>query len=173
MLTICRYFLIGLPVLTPHLLEQIPSGALNGVLTFVGVAGLFDCQLWERLQCLLKLPSAFNPRYAGLDWTKVHFFTFLQVLFLVLFWLANIYVSFFVVPVLLCTTVAVRRYVMPTWFTEEELAQVRQHALSSAFTLPSALVAALALCCSGRLIELKRMCVRTCLLCLCALTVRL
>eukprot|EP01044_Picomonas_judraskeda_P034523 COSAG03_NODE_14358_length_467_cov_0.839674_2_plen_58_part_01 len=57
------------------------------------------------------------------------------------------------VPVLLCTTVAVRRYVMPTWFTEEELEQVRQHALSSAFTLPSALVAALALCCSGRLIE--------------------
>eukprot|EP01043_Picozoa_sp_COSAG02_P129868 COSAG02_NODE_67487_length_253_cov_0.474026_1_plen_63_part_10 len=41
---------------------------------------------------------------------------------------------------------------MPTWFTEEELEQVRQHALSSAFTLPSALVAALALCCSGRLI---------------------
>ena len=118
------YLLIGLPVLTPHLLEQIPSGALNGVLTFVGVAGLFDCQLWERLQCLFKAPSSFNSRYAGLDWKKVHFFTFLQVLFLVLFWLANLYISFFVVPLLLCTTVAVRRYVMESWFTDAELEQV-------------------------------------------------
>eukprot|EP01050_Picozoa_sp_SAG11_P008122 SAG11_NODE_700_length_7673_cov_7.359255_5_plen_89_part_00 len=58
------YLLIGLPVLTPKLLKQIPLGALNGVLTFVGVAGLFDCQLWERLLCLLRLPSAFHKRCA-------------------------------------------------------------------------------------------------------------
>ena len=117
------------------MLERIPSGALNGVLTFVGVAGLFDCQLWERLQCLFKAPSAFNSRYAGLDWKKVHFFTFMQVLFLVLFWLANIYISFFVVPVLLCTTVAVRRYVMVSWFTEAELEQVTASILVDSIAL--------------------------------------
>lgn len=118
------YLLIGLPVLTPHLLEQIPSGALNGVLTFVGVAGLFDCQLWERLQCLLRSPDAFHGRYEGIAWQKVHLFTGMQVGFLVLFWAANLNISFFCVPVLLVVTVLTRVYAMPYMFTEAELDQL-------------------------------------------------
>ena len=118
------YLLIGLPVAAPHLLAQIPKGALNGVLTFVGVAGLLDCQLWERLQCVLRHPSAFHARYHGMDWRKVHLFTFLQLFFLATFWVANVKISFFLVPPLIVTTVFVRRWAIPSLFTEAELEQL-------------------------------------------------
>ena len=118
------YLLIGLPVLAPHLLEKIPSGALNGVLTFVGVAGLLDCQLWERILCLIRHPSAFHSRYEGLPWWKVHTFTCLQLGFLAIFWVGNTLISFFVVPALIVTTVFVRRWFIPSLFTTAELDQL-------------------------------------------------
>eukprot|EP01052_Picozoa_sp_SAG31_P005804 SAG31_NODE_260_length_18915_cov_3.432823_7_plen_647_part_00 len=117
------YFMIGLPVFLPSLLNKIPLGALNGVLAFVGVAGLLDCQLFERLLCLLRHPSEFHKRYAGLPAAKVHLFTMFQIFFFVAFWVAN-HFSFFCVPFLIVTAVFTRRFFIPTLFTQEQLDQL-------------------------------------------------
>eukprot|EP01052_Picozoa_sp_SAG31_P016970 SAG31_NODE_1143_length_9694_cov_5.541011_7_plen_115_part_00 len=57
--------MIGLPIFTPQFLQAIPAAALNGVLIFVGVSGLFDLQLWERVQLLYHHPQNFSSRYNG------------------------------------------------------------------------------------------------------------
>ena len=93
------------------------------MLTFVGVAGLFDCQLYERLQCVLRHPSEFHSRYHNMDWKKVHLFTFLQVFFFAAFWFAN-HFSFFFVPLLIVTAVFTRRWFIPSLFTVAELEQL-------------------------------------------------
>ena len=48
----------------------------------------------------------------------------LQVSFLALFWIANLKISFFVVPLLIVTTVFVRRWAIPSLFTAAELSQL-------------------------------------------------
>lgn len=103
------------------------QGALNGVLTFVGVAGLLDCQLYERLQCLLRHPSAFHARYHGLSWQKVHLFTAFQLFFFGSFHLVPLAFTaggFFAVPPLIVVAVFFRRWVVPEFFTEAELDQL-------------------------------------------------
>ena len=36
------YAIVSVPIFTPHLLEMILAAALNGVLIFVGAAGVLD-----------------------------------------------------------------------------------------------------------------------------------
>ena len=79
------YLLIGLSLVGfPHVVELIPIAAVNGILIVVGVAGLFGCQLWQRLWLLLTPSQCYDhgptTPYTNAPAPKMHLFTFLQVL---------------------------------------------------------------------------------------------
>ena len=57
------YLLIGMPLLAPVLISVIPEGAIDGILVFVGIAGLFGCELWDRLNCLFSHRVHFPAKY--------------------------------------------------------------------------------------------------------------
>lgn len=55
------YFMIGLPLLAPSLLQSVPKAAVFGTLIFVGIDGIQSTQLYER--CLLMFTDArFVPK---------------------------------------------------------------------------------------------------------------
>ena len=56
------YALIGLPLLTPSVLELIPNAAIYGVLAFVGLEGIVQTALWKRLWLVITPPSEFPPQ---------------------------------------------------------------------------------------------------------------
>lgn len=47
------YLGIGVPLLLPWLVHLMPHAAIDGVLTYVGVEGILETQLWERLLLLV------------------------------------------------------------------------------------------------------------------------
>ena len=87
------YLLIGMPVFVPKVMTYVPDGAVDGVLTFVGVAGIIsDNQLWERIVCLLTVPANFPSVVRPLrkKWWKVHLYTIIQLTLLALAWGVNL-----------------------------------------------------------------------------------
>ena len=55
--------MLGLPLLAPAVLGLIPRAAINGVLIYVGMAGILSTSLWTR-GCLLISPRASFPQVA-------------------------------------------------------------------------------------------------------------
>eukprot|EP01063_Lacrimia_lanifica_P028716 TRINITY_DN4241_c0_g3_i1.p1 TRINITY_DN4241_c0_g3~~TRINITY_DN4241_c0_g3_i1.p1 ORF type:complete len:571 (+),score=203.23 TRINITY_DN4241_c0_g3_i1:61-1773(+) len=112
------YFLIGLPLLTPSALETLPKACSSGILLFVGVAGLTDTQLYERLKCLLKHPDNFPQAFQAVPWTVLHAFTAVQVLILGVAWAVNLSPAALLFSVIVVMIVPFRRFVIPTMFSE-------------------------------------------------------
>lgn len=138
------YMMIGVVLLFPfgrEAIEHIPEAAVDGILIFVGVSGLFDCHLWARLKLLpvLAPPSgqaAAKPEMAPsspapqtIPLRRMHLFTCIQVLSLAFAWLLNglamgyTSLSFLglLFPIIILLLVPFRIYVMPRIFTVEEL----------------------------------------------------
>ena len=70
------YLLIGVPLFAPKLIAVLPTGAIDGILVFVGVAGLFECQLWTRIKLLFREPSQFGsaPFARGVRPWRMHLY---------------------------------------------------------------------------------------------------
>ena len=115
-------------------IESIPNAAVDGILIFVGVAGLFECQLWVRAGLLLTDSRSYP---AGMMYTKplpakIHLFTFIQFICLGFAWLLNglamsnprlspLGLCF---PIIIMLLVPFRIYVMPQIFNVDELHQL-------------------------------------------------
>jgi len=115
------YFLIGLPVLAPAVLTVIPQAAISGILIFVGVAGLFDCELWTRIICLLRTTENFPKKFAGLELSRIHLFTAIQLGLLAICWAVNLSPAGLLFSLCVVSIVPFRVYVMPKIFSDEEL----------------------------------------------------
>eukprot|EP00913_Durusdinium_trenchii_P034638 g32404.t1 len=90
------YFLIGLPLLMPTLLQSVPKAAVFGTLIFVGIDGIQSTQLYER--CLLMLT---DPRFVPKRMVNYYFGLYFPLFFISL--------------------APFRRYLIPCIFSERDL----------------------------------------------------
>ena len=98
-----------------------------------GVAGLFECELWERILLLLRPPSAFpaEKSYCQVPWWKMHLFTLLQILCLAVAWGVNLSPAGLLFSVIIVLLVPFRALVVPrpvVRTTSRRPAAHRQHA---------------------------------------------
>ena len=121
------YAMIGAALFVPSVIELIPFGAVDGILTFVGVAGLLECQLWERILLLLRAPSEFpaydkhkTPYVGGVRPLKMHAYTCIQLLLLAGCWAVNLSPAGLAFSLVVLSLVPFRTYVIPCCFTKRE-----------------------------------------------------
>ena len=121
------YALIGLPLLTPSVLELIPNAAIYGVLAFVGLEGIVQTALWKRLWLMITPPSEFPPQLRSLRPARVHLYTLIQLLAFAGCWVMNLFpnvlggaIGLFV-SLLIVSLVPLRELVIPRVFSEAEL----------------------------------------------------
>ncbi|XP_051525672.1 electrogenic sodium bicarbonate cotransporter 1-like isoform X1 [Myxocyprinus asiaticus] len=105
------FILTGLSVFMSPILKFIPMPVLYGVFLYMGVASLNGVQFMDRLKLLL-MPAKHQPdliylRHVPLR--KVHLFTFVQLLCLVLLWVLKSTVAAIIFPVMILALVAVRK----------------------------------------------------------------
>lgn len=117
------YFLIGAVLLCPAIIETLPLATIDAILFFVGVAGLFECELWERLLLLCRHPKTFpiDKKYTKVSWKKMHGYTLLQIFLLGIAWAVQLSPAGLLFSVLICMLVPFRIWVVPLLFTPHEL----------------------------------------------------
>ena len=122
------YLLIGLTLTVPSVLTAIPDGAVNGILTYVGLAGLFvDNDLYTRMWLLFGSPTPkqrkelpFTDERVVSRW-KMHQFTAIQVLLIGASWGIKVSPAGLAFPIVVCCFVPIRAYLLPMLFSEAEL----------------------------------------------------
>eukprot|EP00808_Paulinella_micropora_P028127 g27840.t1 len=108
-----------------RILEVVPMGVVDGILTFVGVFGLLHNrnQFVERLLLLLT-PSENSRAYVtfrGVSHNKIHAFTLIQLICFIGCWLLVKSPAGLFFPFLILLLVPLRNRLLPCWFTDEEL----------------------------------------------------
>eukprot|EP01059_Diplonema_ambulator_P015316 TRINITY_DN26425_c0_g1_i1.p1 TRINITY_DN26425_c0_g1~~TRINITY_DN26425_c0_g1_i1.p1 ORF type:complete len:555 (+),score=153.62 TRINITY_DN26425_c0_g1_i1:34-1665(+) len=125
------YLLIGIPVTIPSVLEKIPKACIDGILVYVGVAGLLDTQLWARVVCYLRPHAAFPSPFNELPMAVVHKYTTIQLLLLAVCWGVNLSPAALLFSVIVVSIVPFREHIVPMIFTDPEVLHVldSEHAL--------------------------------------------
>eukprot|EP01060_Flectonema_neradi_P024369 TRINITY_DN3312_c0_g1_i3.p1 TRINITY_DN3312_c0_g1~~TRINITY_DN3312_c0_g1_i3.p1 ORF type:complete len:552 (+),score=62.18 TRINITY_DN3312_c0_g1_i3:35-1690(+) len=113
------YLMIGIPTTIPSVLEKIPKACIDGILIFVGVAGLLDTQLYERLGCFFKTASTMPARYSSIAVSDVHKWTLSQLFLLALCWGVNLSPAALLFSVIVVSIVPTRKYLIPSLFSTE------------------------------------------------------
>lgn len=115
--------LSGLSVLFTSVLSVIPMPVLYGVFLYMGVAALKGMQLVDRV-LLVFMPSKYQPDHMYLRHVpikRVHLFTFMQIVCLVVLWVIKTIKSVSIVfPIMVLATCFVRK-AMDRVFTQREL----------------------------------------------------
>ena len=85
------YFLIGLPLLAPSLLEHVPKAAVFGTLIFVGIDGIQSTQLYERILLMVTDPRFFPKTgpFANVPLSSLHLYTLIQIALVAACWMVN------------------------------------------------------------------------------------
>ena len=135
------YALCFLGLVVPAVLERWPVGVVNGILTFVGLQGILPGtgnQLIDRCVLLITAPSEFatllsDPNdnnnhhritapYLHLPWYRIHMYTFVQLACLAACWGMRFTGPFSLAfPLVIVGFVPLRLYLLPKFFTKEEL----------------------------------------------------
>lgn len=122
------YVLCFMGLVLPSVLELCPEGVVNGILTFVGLQGILPGtgnQLIDRVVLLVTSPSEFpesTAPYAKLPWHRIHLYTLVQLLCLGACWGMRFTGPFSLAfPLVIVGFVPLRLYVLPRYFTAEEL----------------------------------------------------
>uniref|UniRef100_UPI00398E4248 electrogenic sodium bicarbonate cotransporter 1-like n=1 Tax=Pristiophorus japonicus TaxID=55135 RepID=UPI00398E4248 len=105
------FILIGLSLFLAPILKYVPMPVLYGIFLYMGVSALSSVQFMDRLK-LLFTPPKHQPdlmylRHVPLR--RVHLFTLLQVLCLVLLWVLKSTAAAIIFPVMLLALVGVRK----------------------------------------------------------------
>ena len=116
------YLGIGLPILAPRLVQALPEAAIAGVLAYVGVEGITETQLWERILLLFSPPEHRPPRLTSLSTTEIASYTTVQLALLALCWVINLSPAGLCVAFVIVALVPLREHVLPLLFTEAALA---------------------------------------------------
>ncbi|UYV73777.1 SLC4A7 [Cordylochernes scorpioides] len=117
------FALVGLSVFFTPVLQLIPMPVLFGVFLYMGISSIKDSQFYDRILIIL-MPQKYQPDYAFLrhvpTW-RVHLFTFIQTLCLLLLWAIKSYKSTSILfPLMLVVMILVRKC-LECVFTRDEL----------------------------------------------------
>jgi len=112
-------------ILILNTLKIIPVPVLYGVFLFMGVAALSTNQFWLRFTMLFMQPSKYPQTEAFAKYLKpkrIHLYTAFQIfLFVSLMVFRSIKVIAIAFPIIIKACIPIRMYVLPYFFTEEEL----------------------------------------------------
>ncbi|KAM4622557.1 band 3 anion transport protein isoform 2-T2 [Discoglossus pictus] len=115
--------LVGLSILMEPVLTLIPLAVLFGIFLYMGVTSLIGIQLFDRILLSLK-PPKYHPKEPFVTRVKtwrMHIFTLIQVLCLVLLWIVKSTPASLALPFILILTVPLRRFLLPVMFSNLEL----------------------------------------------------
>ncbi|XP_014811206.1 PREDICTED: electroneutral sodium bicarbonate exchanger 1 isoform X5 [Calidris pugnax] len=116
------FVLMGCSVFLTSVLKFIPMPVLYGVFLYMGVSSLRGIQFFDRLK-LFWMPAKHQPDFIYLRHVplrKVHFFTMIQLICLVLLWAIKVSRAAIVFPMMVLALVFVRK-VMDFCFSKREL----------------------------------------------------
>ncbi|KAM7101338.1 anion exchange protein 4 [Ciconia maguari] len=105
------FVLMAVSVFMAPILKHIPMPVLYGVFLHMGVAALNSIQLMDRVRLLL-MPAKHQPDLAYLRHVpllRVHLFTVIQLLCLVLLWVLKSTMAAIIFPVMLLALVGIRK----------------------------------------------------------------
>ncbi|XP_068022513.1 band 3 anion transport protein isoform X3 [Melanerpes formicivorus] len=115
--------LIGVSILMEPILKYIPLAVLFGIFLYMGVTSLFGIQLFDRILLLL-MPPKYHPSEPYVTRVKtwrMHLFTLIQIIVLVLLWVVKSTPASLALPFVLILTVPLRRFLLPKIFQDVEL----------------------------------------------------
>ncbi|PIK39341.1 putative sodium bicarbonate cotransporter 3 isoform X3 [Apostichopus japonicus] len=119
----CVVFLIvGASTLLTGILRFVPMPVLYGVFLYMGVSSLRGVQFFHRI-LLYIIPTKHQPDYTFLRHVKlwrVHIFTLVQLICLILLWLIKTSKAAIVFPLMVLAVVFIRK-LMEVFFTQYEL----------------------------------------------------
>ncbi|XP_035660550.1 electrogenic sodium bicarbonate cotransporter 1-like [Branchiostoma floridae] len=116
------FLLIGLSVLFTSILRLVPMPVLYGVFLYMGFSSLGGIQFWDRLLLVL-MPPKHQPDYVYLRHVplkRVHLFTFIQLMCLVILWVIKSTDASLVFPIMVLALVFVRK-LMDYLFIQDDL----------------------------------------------------
>ncbi|XP_031622600.1 anion exchange protein 3 isoform X2 [Contarinia nasturtii] len=109
---LCVSIMVGLSVTAAPLLRLVPMSVLFGVFLYMGIASMSGVQFFERLG-LIFMPVKYHPPEPYVrrvhTW-KMHLFTFVQIVALVILWLVKSSQASLAFPFFLLMTVPLRQY---------------------------------------------------------------
>ena len=121
------YLLIGLPLLAPRLLLNLPGATIDGVLIFVGYEGIVGTDLFHRALMLVTRKAEFNASFHGLRKRRISLYTAIQLALLGACWLINLSPYGLAVAFLIVALVPLRERLLPRLFSADELARLDAH----------------------------------------------
>ncbi|CAN0006021.1 unnamed protein product [Bubo scandiacus] len=116
------FVLMGCSVFFTSLLKFIPMPVLYGVFLYMGVSSLRGIQFFDRLK-LFWMPAKHQPDFIYLRHVplqKVHLFTMIQLICLVLLWAIKVSCAAIIFPMMVLALVFVRK-MMDSSFSKQEL----------------------------------------------------
>ncbi|CAH1249095.1 SLC4A10 [Branchiostoma lanceolatum] len=116
------FLMIGLSVLFTSVLRLVPMPVLYGVFLYMGFSSLGGIQFWDRLLLVL-MPPKHQPDYVYLRHVplkRVHLFTFIQLMCLVILWVIKSTDAALVFPIMVLALVFVRK-LMDYLFIQDDL----------------------------------------------------
>ncbi|XP_053555981.1 band 3 anion transport protein isoform X2 [Bombina bombina] len=115
--------LVGLSILMEPVLTLIPLAVLFGIFLYMGVTSLNGIQMFDRILLLLKPPKYHpnEPFVTRVKTWRMHVFTLVQILCLVLLWVVKSTPASLALPFILILTVPLRMFLMPCFFSNLEL----------------------------------------------------
>ncbi|KAF7666602.1 hypothetical protein LDENG_00100460 [Lucifuga dentata] len=115
--------LVGLSVLMEPILKLIPMATLFGIFLYMGVTSLNGIQLWDRMQLLL-IPKKYHPDepyVTRVSTGRMHFYTAIQIVCLVILWIVKSSPASLALPFVLILTIPLRMFMTGRLFTELEM----------------------------------------------------
>ncbi|MFT7799072.1 band 3 anion exchange protein-like isoform X1, partial [Arapaima gigas] len=115
--------LVGVSILMEPILKMIPMTALFGIFLYMGITSLSGIQLWDRILLFLT-PKKYFPSDAYATVVKplrIHLFTLIQVVCLVILWVVKSSTFSLALPFVLILTIPLRVFMTGRLFTEKEM----------------------------------------------------
>ncbi|XP_045109014.1 band 3 anion transport protein-like isoform X2 [Portunus trituberculatus] len=130
--------LIGLSVLLGAVLNLVPKAVLFGIFLYMGISSTAGIQFLERL-ILVLMPVKHHPNVPYVKkvrtW-KMHAFTGIQLLMIVILWIVKQSPAALCFPFVLMLLIPIRLYLLPYAFTNPELSALDGKEASSAISDP-------------------------------------
>ncbi|KAG7459761.1 hypothetical protein MATL_G00214090 [Megalops atlanticus] len=115
--------MVGVSILMEPILKMIPMTALFGIFLYMGITSLSGIQLWDRILLLLT-PKKYYPDHPYAQMVKplrIHMFTLIQIVCLVVLWGVKSSPFSLALPFILILTIPLRMLMTGRLFTTLEM----------------------------------------------------